>query len=121
MGKSRKDLRNELKTRYIETLIKLLTDEQEEVLRVKDHEVAIPVVDSEGNEDFIKITVAIPTGSNKGTEPYDGYEMAEDYKLKQKEKAEKAAERAKAKEKKIERDKRYREKKAEQQAKRDTE
>lgn len=116
---SRKDLRKELKTKYIETLIKLLENEKEEVLRVKEHEIAIPVVDSEGNEDFIKITVAIPTGANKGLEPYDGYEMAEDYKLKLKEKEEKAKVSAEVKAKKIERDKKIREKKAEQKKKRE--
>lgn len=121
MAKTRKELRNELKTKYIDIVSESLASRGDEVLQVKDHEIAVPVVDTEGNEDFIKITIAIPTGSNKGTEPYDGYEMAEEYKMKQKEKAEKAVERAKAKEKKIERDKRYREKKAEQQAKRDTE
>lgn len=121
MSKSRKDLRVQLKNKYVALLSEVLTEKGEEVLRVKEHEIAIPVVDSEGNEDFIKITIAIPTGANKGTEPYDGYEMAEEYQLKQKEKAEKAAERAKAKEKKIERDKKYREKKAEQQAKREVE
>lgn len=121
MAKTRKELRNELKTKYVSIISESLTSRGDEVLQVKDHEIAVPVVDTEGNEDFIKITIAIPTGSNKGTEPYDGYEMAEEYKMKQKEKAEKAVERAKAKEKKIERDKRYREKKAEQQAKRDTE
>ena len=34
--------------------------------------------------------VKIPTGANKGTEPYDGYAMAEDYELKVKAKEEKA-------------------------------
>lgn len=121
MAKTRKELRNELKTKYVSIISESLTSRGDEVLQVKDHEIAVPVVDTEGNEDFIKITIAIPTGSNKGTEPYDGYEMAEEYKMKQKEKAEKAVERQAAKEKKIERDKRYREKKAEQQAKRDIE
>lgn len=121
MAVSRKELRNELKTKYVETLIDLLGVQGEEVLRVKEHEIALPVTDREGNEDFIKITVAIPTGANKGTEPYDGYEMAEEYQLKLKEKAEKKAKAEEVKAKKIERDKRYREKKAEQAKKREAE
>ena len=121
MAVSRKELRNELKTKYVETLIELLGVQGEEVLRVKEHEIALPVTDREGNEDFIKITVAIPTGANKGTEPYDGYEMAEEYQLKLKEKAEKKAKAEEVKAKKIERDKRYREKKAEQAKKREAE
>lgn len=121
MAKTRKDLRNELKTKYVGIVSDSLTARGDEVLQVKDHEIAVPVVDTEGNEDFIKITIAIPTGSNKGTEPYDGYEMAEDYQLKLKEKAEKKAKAEEAKAKKIERDKKYREKKAEQQAKREVE
>lgn len=120
MTVSRKQLREEMKTQYIEKLITLLS-ESDEVLRVKDHEIALPIVDREGNEDFIKITVAIPTGANKGTEPYDGYEMAEDYILKKKEKEEKAKTKAEEKKKKIERDKKYREKVAEMKKKKESE
>ena len=110
---TRKELRNELKTMYIEKVSEFLSGIGDEVLRTKEHEIAIPVVDKEGNEDFIKITVAIPTGANKGTEPYDGYSMAEEYRLKTEEKERKAKEKAAAKAKKIERDKKYREKKEE--------
>ena len=86
----------------------------EEVLRVGSNEIAFPVVDSEGNEDFIVLTCKIPTGANKGTEPYDGYAMAEEYEMKLKEKAEKAKKAAEAKAKKIAKDEAYRKKKAEQ-------
>lgn len=118
---SRKQLREQVKAVYMEKLIDFFKD-SEDVLRVGSNEIAFPVVDSEGNEDFIVLTCKIPTGANKGTEPYDGYAMAEDYEMKLKEKAEKKAKADEAKKKKIERDKKYREKLKEQkERKRETE
>lgn len=120
MAVSRKQLREQIKVVYVEKLIDFF-NESEDVLRVGSNEIAFPVVDSEGNEDFIVLTCKIPTGANKGTEPYDGYAMAEEYKMKLKEKAEKKAKADEAKKKKIEKDKKYREKIAEQKKKRETE
>ena len=119
MAVSRKQLREEVKTKYVEKLIEFF-NESEEVLRVGSNEIAFPVVDREGNEDFIVLTCKIPTGANKGTEPYDGYAMAEEYEMKLKEKAEKAKKSAEAKKKKNERDKKYRGKLKEQKEKRET-
>ena len=82
MATSRKVLREELKLQYLTDLIKYYTDIGEDVLRIKSNEIALPVVDREGNEDFIKIVVSIPTGANKGTEPFDAYELAEEYEMK---------------------------------------
>ena len=76
----------------------------EEVLRVGSNELAFPVTDADGNEDFIVLVVKIPTGANKGTEPYDGYAMAEDYELKVRAKEEKAKKAAEEKAKKIAKD-----------------
>jgi hypothetical protein len=68
------------------------------------------VVDTEGEERWLVLTFKVPTGTRQG-EAYDGYEMAEDYKMKlenkaikEQQKAEKAAKdkakrEAKAKEK----------------------
>ena len=120
MAVSRKQLREQVKAKYMEKLIDFFK-ESEEVLRVGSNEIAFPVIDSEGNEDFIVLTCKIPTGANKGTEPYDGYAMAEEYQFKLKEKAEKKAKAEEAKAKKIERDKKYREKLKEQKEKRETE
>ena len=120
MAKSRKALRDEMKEVYLKKLIDFFK-ESEAVLRVKSNEIAFPIVDSEGNEDFMVITLKIPTGANKGTEPYDGYSMAEEYEINQKLKKEKAAEKAKVKAEKIERDKEYRRKKAEAKAKAEAE
>lgn len=121
MAKSRKQLREEVKTNYVEKIIEFFKNDGEDVLRVGSNEIAFPVTDAEGNEDFVVIVVKIPTGANKGTEPYDGYEMAEDYRIKQEEKAEKTKKAAEAKAKKIERDKIYRQKKEEAKAKREQE
>lgn len=116
MAKSRKSLRDEMKEVYLKKLIDFFK-ESEEVLRVKSNEIAFPIVDNEGNEDFMVITLKIPTGANKGTEPYDGYAMAQEYEINQRNKAEKAKEQAKKKAEKIERDKAYRQKLKEQKEK----
>lgn len=123
MAISRKQEREILREEYLQSIIELLSGAfertidgysfDEEVLRVKSNEIAIPVVGCEGNEDFIVITVKIPTGANKGTEPYDGYEMAKDYEMKLEEKEEKERKKKEAKEKKMKRDKELREKKKE--------
>ena len=117
MGKSRKALREEVKEIYVNKLIDFLKKD-EQILRTGSNEIAFPVVDSEGNEDFIVITVKIPTGANKGTEPYDGYSMAEEYEIKCRQKAELAAKRQAEKEKKIKRDEEFRRKKKEAAEKR---
>ena len=112
MAVSRKVEREILRETYLNEIIDYFRD-HDEVLRVKSNEIAIPVVGCEGNEDFIVVTVKVPTGANKGTEPYDGYELAEDYEMKLKEKERKAKENAEKKAKKIAKDKEIRERKKE--------
>lgn len=112
MAVSRKVEREMLREGYLNALIYYLSKE-DEVLRVKSNEIAIPVVGCEGNEDFIVITVKVPTGANKGTEPYDGYSEAESYEMKLKEKEEKKKSSAEKKAKKIARDKEIRQKRKE--------
>ena len=111
MAISRKVEREILRNEYLEAIILNFLEKDEQVLRVKSNEIAIPVVGCEGNEDFIVITVKVPTGANKGTEPYDGYELAEDYEMKIAEKERKKIEAEKKKAKKIRKDKEIREKK----------
>jgi len=113
MAVSRKVEREMLREGYLNTIIAQFENINEEVLRVKSNEIAIPVVGCEGNEDFIVITVKVPTGANKGTEPYDGYSMAEEYEMKLKEKERKAKENAEKKKRKMERDAEIRRKKKE--------
>ena len=55
----------------------------------------------------------VPTGANKGTEPYDGYALAEDYVHNLAEKERKAEERKAEKARKIARDAEIRRKRAE--------
>ena len=111
MAISRKVEREILRNEYLEAIILNFLEKDEEVLRVKSNEIAIPVVGCEGNEDFIVVTVKVPTGANKGTEPYDGYELAEDYEMKIAEKERKKIEAEKKKAEKIRKDKEIREKK----------
>lgn len=117
MAVSRKALREKVKEYYVNKLSDFFKAD-EDVLRVGSNEISFPVVDEQGNEDFIVITVKIPTGANKGTEPYDGYAMAEEYEIKQKLKAETAKKKQIEKEKKIKRDEEYRRKKKEAEEKR---
>ena len=113
MAVSRKVERELLRENYLKQIIENFLDKDEQVLRVKSNEIAIPVVGCEGNEDFIVVTVKVPTGANKGLEPYDGFELAEDYEMKLKEKERKAKENAEKKAKKIAKDKEIRERKKE--------
>jgi hypothetical protein len=112
MATSSKQLNDALRAKYLEVISELLNGNGEEVLRTNSNEIAIPCVDSEGNDKYIVITVKVPTGARDG-EAYDGYSMAEDYAIKCKNKAETAAKKAAEKAKKIERDKKMREKKGE--------
>ena len=111
MAISRKVEREILRNDYLQKVIDAFLELDETVLRVKSNEIAIPVVGCEGNEDYIVVTVKVPTGANKGTEPYDGFEMAQDYEMKVAEKEEKAKRKEEEKKKKIARDKEVREKK----------
>ena len=111
MAVSRKVERELIRTQFLEMVSQFLYEKDEEVLRVKSNEIAIPCVGCEDNEDFLVITFKVPTGANKGLEPYDGYSEAESYELKLKEKADKAKANAEKKAKKIARDAEIREKK----------
>ena len=113
MAVSRKVEREIIREEYLKEIISHFLDKDEDVLRVKSNEIAIPVVGCEGNEDFLVVTVKVPTGANKGTEPYDGYEMAKDYEMKLEEKSKKAKKKEEAKQKKIARDEEVRKRKEE--------
>ena len=112
---SKKSLHDALRAKYIERVSKFLTDAGEEVLVTSSNEIALPCVDSEGNDEFIVLTFKVPTGSRDG-DAYDGYSMAEDFKMKSAEKAEKAKIAAEKKAKKIAQDKKMREEKAKAKA-----
>jgi hypothetical protein len=106
-----------LRAQYLDLITALLTGADEEVLRVKSNEIAIPCVDADGEDNFVVITIKVPTGSRDG-DPYDGYGEAESYEMKVREKAEKDKENAAKKARKIAADEKRRKQLAEQKANR---
>lgn len=83
MGKQNLD--NAIRKEYM-TIITDFFEEMRntDVLQTSASELAIPVVDADGNEKFVLIKVSVPRGTRDGKGgyiPYDGYAMAEDYKI----------------------------------------
>ena len=99
-----------LRAQYLAKLMEKFKDD-EDIMRTGAGEIAFPVVDNEGEDNWVVITVKIPVGSRDG-EAYDGYSMAEDYAMKTTEKEAKAQEAAKKKAVKIARDQKMRAEKA---------
>jgi len=67
-----------------------------DVMDVSASELAMPVVDAEGNEKFALIKVSIPRGSRNGDggyDAYDGYAAHDEWELVKADKADKAAKR----------------------------
>lgn len=93
MAKTAKVLNEEIKGRFLDGVSEHLTNAGEEVLRVGSNEIAIPVVDEDGNEKWLVLTFKVPTGHRDG-DAYDGYAMAEDFKMKCEDKERKAKEKA---------------------------
>jgi hypothetical protein len=113
MSKQAMDL---LRQKYTHKIAEFLQQEGEEVLVIGTNELAIPCVDSEGNDQYCCFVVKVPTGSRDG-DAYDAYGLAQEFEMKQKEKAEKNKEKEIAKAKKIARDEEMRRQKAEAKAK----
>lgn len=90
---TRKQLDEEIKVLFLEGVSEHLESVGEEVLRVKSNEIALPVVDSEGEERWLVLTFKVPIGERETGEPYDGYSMAEAYKMNLAKKAAKQAEK----------------------------
>ena len=116
MAKTKKQLHEEIRNRYLALITAYLTEQGEEVLKVKSNEIAIPCLDEDGNEEFIVMTFKVPTGSRDDGEAYDGYGMAEQYAESVAEKEEKAKAEAEKKAKKIAKDKAMREQRAKAKA-----
>lgn len=108
MADSKKQIREAVRAKYMGEVGAFLLSRNEEVLQVGSNEFAIPVVRSDGEEDYVVLTFKIPTGSRDG-DGYDGYAMAQDYQFKLAEKAKKAEAAAEAKAKKMARDAKARE------------
>jgi regulator of protease activity HflC (stomatin/prohibitin superfamily) len=116
MAKSKKQLHEGIRNKYMKMIVDFLEEEGEEILRTKSNEIAIPTVDEDNNDEWCVITFKVPTGSRDDGEAYDGYGMADEYTAKEADKAEKAAKAKAEKEKKIARDKAQREAKAKAKA-----
>ena len=85
---------------------------QYDVLRTGSQELCLPVVGDDNEEGYIVVTFKVPKGSRDG-EAYDGYAMAEDYKMKVEAKTAKKAEADRKKAEKMKRDAEIRKQKAE--------
>lgn len=106
-----KKINDELRAKYLEFIKDALSNSGEEVLKTGSNEICLPVVDSEGNDQYVVISVKVPTGSRDG-DAYDGYAMAQEYEMKQREAEEKRKVAAAKKEEKIKRDALAREQRA---------
>lgn len=115
---SKTSIKNDLRAKYLERIIDLFKVNGEEVLRTASNKIAFPCVDSDGDDQFILITVTVPSGE-RGGEPYDGYSEAEAYAMTVANKEAKAKEAAAKKAEKIARDKAIREAKAKAKADRE--
>ena len=116
MALSKKQLHEGIRAKFMKAITEYLTAQGEEVLRVKSNEVAIPTLDSEGNEEFLVLTFKVPTGSRDDGEAYDGYGVAQQYAESVAEKEAKAKAEAEKKARKIAKDKAQREAKAKAKA-----
>lgn len=100
-----------IRTNIMESVKNLFTDY--DVLQTGSQELCLPIVGEDNEEGYLVITFKVPKGARDG-DPYDGYAMAEEYKMKCKEKARKAEESAKKKAEKVAKDKARREAKKQQ-------
>lgn len=113
-----KKVNDVLRAEWTQKLMEWLTGLDEDVLRVGTNQIAIPVVDSEGEDNYVEFTIKIPSGSRDG-DAYDPYGLSQEYEMKQAEKKEKAAKAAEEKARKIARDEEMRRQKAANKAKRE--
>jgi hypothetical protein len=106
MAKKKAELETELREKYLAWLTESCSQAGEDVLRVESGAIAFPVVDSEGNERYLKIQVIIPSGQrvNGTIVPYDAYLEAEAYAVEAREKAEAKAQANAKKKAKIAKD-----------------
>ena len=108
MSVSNKIANENLRRGFLELVKEYFTGSNYEILQYKSNAICTPCVDENGDEKWAVITITIPTGADKGREPFDGYAEAEDYAHKLREKAVKAQKKAEEKAKKIEHDKKVR-------------
>lgn len=120
MGKQSLD--NAIRVDIMNKLTALISEELNmDVIPVEPSALAVPVVDAEGNEKFVKLVVSVPHGKrdgNGGYIPYDGYKEGELYKEDLALDAKKELEReAEKKAKEVERERKREEKRRAREAK----
>lgn len=93
MASDIKKIREGIRAEWLDFLTEVVQRRGDETLQTASNEFAVPVVDHEGGEHYVVITVKIPTGSRDG-DVYDGYAVAEDYAMKCAERKAKAEEKA---------------------------
>lgn len=103
-------LDNLLREKWTKFIFEVLESNGEDMGYIKDNIINFPVLDDEGNEKSVEITIKVPKGSRKDNEPYDLYGLREAYEIDKKNKAIKQAKKEKEKQAKIARDKAFREK-----------
>ena len=92
---SKASLETEVRNQVLQTIIDAVNPISD-ILPISASELALPIVDSEGNEKFAVVKVSIPRGErdgNGGYIPFDGYAAAEDYTMRCNAKAAKQAEK----------------------------
>lgn len=108
-------LETALRNQFLSFITTAINNEFEtDTLPVSASEIAIPCLDDAGNEKWVIVKVSIPRGTRNGQgsyDPYDGYAVAEDYKVDLQEKADKKAKAEANKQAKIARDQKAREEK----------
>jgi hypothetical protein len=85
---------------YLTKISDYLKSLDEDVVRTDSGEIAFPIVLENGDEEFITVKISIPSGS-RGDGGYNGYAVAESYRITAAQRAEKAENARKAKEEKI--------------------
>ena len=109
---------NSVRNSYISLISDVLKAQGDHVLVTGSQELAIPIVNADGDEGFMVLTFKIPKGSRDG-DPYDGYLAEKSYALNVAKKEAKAKEAAEKKAAKIAKDAKARAAKAEAKAKRE--
>lgn len=106
MATSKRALENTARQKYMDMVKEFFTAQGEDVLQIESNTICFPIVLEDGTETWMRIPFQIPSNEHakNGGAEFDGYERAEDYRMKQEEKAEKAAVRAKQAEEKKKKD-----------------
>lgn len=114
-----KTSQTQLRNEWTKRISELLSQAGEEVLMIDSHTISIPTVDSEGEDQYLKIVVSVPAGTRDG-EVFDGHALAKEYEFQQEQNRLKAEKKAHEKARKIERDAKMRAQKEAMKAKRNT-